>query len=400
MIISELHKQFKKTIPVSDAFFKLMQDTFDFYTQLCNDFFSNFGKHVEANTLGHFIQNEIRSRLFDQEYCKSIEKTKKQFLAENIKLEQFIEANDFKDHFLNDLNALKKVSEEIYELLQTHWEFFKYEKSVANNEVLIAFLMAIDRVGIRWDSYLEKYLAISSVLKSAGGEIQKEGFKPLLVKYHLPEEFSFSIELATNLNQFFKEAYEFVLMVHEDPEAGQDLEIASLEVQNPVRCTLMVPNDYFESYQKFLSYCSVDVLKRETLLKFVMEVVRLQQGKELPKTAVTNFQKKIAKPLNALPPEGFFSVEGNETEDSVNILTDLCDEMDHLEITYKDMLTGATDRLARNRKKSLSEMTSTAINQAPVKKKVEVKPEKESDEQSTVKIDIKNKEHHAFLTSS
>ncbi|MBT3226267.1 MAG: hypothetical protein HOK67_20390 [Deltaproteobacteria bacterium] len=399
MIISELHKQFKKTIPVSDAFFKLMQETFGFYTQLCNDFFANFGKHVEANTLGHFIQNEIRSRLFDQEYCKSIEKTKKQFLAENIKLEQFIEANDFKDNFINDLNALKVVSEEIYDLLQTHWEFFKYEKSVANNEVLIAFLMAIDRVGIRWDSYLEKYLAISSVLKSAGGEIQKEGFTQLLVKYHLSEDFSFSIEMAANLNQFFKEAYEFVLMVHGDAETGRELEIATLDVQNPVNCILLVPSEYFESYQKFLSYCSVDVLKRETLLKFVMEVVRLQQGKELPKTAVTNFQKKIAKPLNALPLDSFFSVEANETQDSVNILTALCHEMDSLEITYKDMLTGATDRLARNRKQALSEMTSSAINQVTVKKKVETKSEKKSEEESTVKIDIKNKEHIQFLTS-
>lgn len=399
MLISDLHKQFKKTIPVSDGFFKLMQETFGFYTELCNDFFASFGKHVEANTLGHFLQNDIRPRLFDQEYCKTIEKTKKQFLAENIKLEQFIETNDFKDNFINDLNALKKVSEEIYELLQTHWEFFKYEKSVANNEILIAFILMIDRVGIRWDSYLEKYLAISSILKTAGGEVQKEGFTPLTVKYHLTAEISFSIEMATNLNHFFKEAYEFVVMVHGNPDEGKELQISTLEVQAPVNCILMVPSEYFASYQKFLSYCSVDVLKRETLLKFVMEVVRLEQGREFPKTMVTNFQKKIAKPLNALPPEGFFSVDANETEDSVNILTALCDEMDRLEITYKDMLTGATDRLARNRKQALSEMTSTAINVMTAKKSTVAIPKKESEQKSTVKIDIKNKEHIQYLTS-
>jgi len=409
LLISDLHKQFKKTIPVSDGFFKLMQETFGFYTQLCNDFFSSFGKHVEAGTLGHFLQNEIRPRLFDQTYCQTVEKTKKQFLAENIKLEQFIETNDFKADFINDLSALKKVSEAIYELLQTHWEFFKYEKSVANNEIMIAFILEIDRVGIRWDSYLEKYLAISSILKTAGGEIQKEGFSPLMVKYHLPENISFSIETATNLNCFFKEAFDFVMLVHDDPATGLDLEISTLEVQNPVNCILMVPSSYFESYQKFLSYCSVDVLKRETLLKFVMEIVRLQQGKELPKTAISNFQKKIAKPLNALPPEGYFSVEGNETEDSVNILTSLCNEMDRLEIAYKDMLTGATDRLARNRKQALSEMTSSAINLLARKKKdeestveqktVEQSVKKESEKPSTVKIDVKNKEHIQFLTS-
>lgn len=409
MLISDLHRQFKRTIPVSDGFFKLMQETFGFYSDLCNDFFSNLGKHVEAGTLGHFIQTDLRPRLFDQEHCKTIEKTKKAFLAENIKLEQFIETNDFRDDFINDLNSLKKVSNDIYELLQTHWEFFKYEKSVANNEVMIAFIMEIDRVGIRWDSYLEKYLAISSILKAAGGEIQKEGFTSLTVKYHLPEETSFSIEMATNLNHFFQQAYEFVVAVHDEPDQAPELELSTIEVQKPVNFMLLVPDMYFESYQKLLSHCSIDVLKRETLLKYVMEIVRLGQGVELPKTAVTNFQKKIARPLNALPPEGYFSVAGNETRDSVDILTSLCKEMDQLEISYKDMLTGATDRLARNRKQALSEMTSSAIRlaetgpdeQSTAENKNTETPEKETKEDppSTVKIDVKNKEHIQFLTS-
>jgi len=386
-----------------------MKETFGFYTELCTDFFDDFGKHVEAGTLGHFLQNKIRSRLFDPEYCKTIEKTKKQFLAENIKLEQFIEANDFKDNFINDLSALKNVSDAIFELLQTHWEFYKYEKSVANNEVMIAFIQEIDKVGIRWDSYLEKYLAISSILKTARGEVQKEGYTPLTVRYHLPEEMSFSIDMATNLNQFLLEAYNFVVMVHDNPDNAPELEISALEARNPVNCILMVPNNYVESYQKFLGYCSVDVLKRETLLKFVMEIVRLQQGVELTKPAIATVQKKIAKPLNMLPPEGFFSIDANEMEDSVNILTALCNEMDQLEITYKDMLTGATDRLARNRKQPLSEMTNSAINLTKaLKKKAETPTEVPAGEQtddkseepvSTVKIDVKNKEHIQFLTS-
>lgn len=409
MLISDLHKQFKTTIPVSDGFFKLMQKTFGFYTDLCNDFFKNLGKHVEAGTLPHFLQTDIRPRLFDPEYCKNIEKSKKQFLAENIKLEKFIEDNNFKEDFINDLSSLNKVSNDIFELLQTHWEFFKYEKSVANNEVVIAFIMEIDRVGIRWDSYLEKYLAISSILKAAGGEIQKEGFTPLTVKYHLPEETSFSLEMATNLNHFFQQAYEFVVLVHDSADVAPELEISTLVVQHPASFVLLVPSDYFESYQQFLGNCSVDVLKRETLLKYVMEIVRLGQGVELPKTAVTNFQKKIAKPLNALPPEGYFSIEGNETRDSIDLLTALCKELDQLEVNYKDMLTGATDRLARNRKQALSEMTSSAINLAEIRQQgegsaengdtTEKDVEKEKEPPSTVKIDVKNKEHIQFLTS-
>ena len=65
-------------MPISDGFFALMDETFGFYTQLCNDFFAGIGNHVEENTIGEFLQEEIRPRLFDSEYCKSIEKTKKQ----------------------------------------------------------------------------------------------------------------------------------------------------------------------------------------------------------------------------------------------------------------------------------------------------------------------------------
>jgi len=270
--IRELQSRFKSTIPISDGFFRLMQVTFGFYSDLCNDFFANLGRHVEANTLGAFLQNEIRPRLFDLEYCKTIEATKKQFLAENIKLEQFIEQNAFKEDFINDLSALKKVSDAIYELLQTHWEFFKYEKSVANNEVMIAFLLEIDRVGIRWDSYLDKYLAISSLLKMAEGKVEREGYTPLMVQYHLPKNTRFPIEMSGSLILFLQTAYEFVIKVANPEAETNELEVAALEVGNPVNCLLMVPNAYMASYQKFLGYCSVDVLKRETLLTYVMEV--------------------------------------------------------------------------------------------------------------------------------
>lgn len=386
-----------------------MQKTFGFYTELCNDFFSNLGNHIEKNTLGDFLQSEIRPRLFDVEYCKTIEKTKKQFLAENIKLEQFIKNNNFQEDFINDLFALKEVSDTIYELLQTHWEFFKYEKSVANNEVIVAFIREIDFIGIRWDSYLEKYLAISTILKSVDGEAEQEGFSTLLVEYHLPQGADFPIGMSTNLILFLQLAFDFVVKVHNIPEEESSLKVSTLKVDNPVSCILKVPDHYLKSFRKFLGYLSVDVLKRSTLLKFVMEVVRLEQGKEVSKNVITTFHKKIATQLNSLHEDGFLSVDQNAAVDSVNILTDLCNEMDRLKITYKDMLTGSTDRLARNRNRSLADMTSSAIKtsdykdinpeETPVKNKEIESDSENNDKDSTVTIDIKNKEHIQFLTS-
>jgi len=401
-------------MPISDGFFNLMDQTFGFYTSLCNDFLAGFGDHVEENTVGDFLQEEIRPRLFDPEYCKSIEKTKKQFLAENIKLEQYLAESNFTQDFLNDLSALKKVSDAIYELLQTHWEFYKYEKSVASNEILVAFIMEIDRVGIRWDSYLEKYLASSAILKEAGGEFQKDGFTNLLVQYHFPEGVSFTIDMCTNFINFLNAAYDFVIKIHDDQEKIMELEISAIEAINPVSCILAVPNRYLESFKELLHYLSLDVLKRETLVKYVMEIVRLRQGIEIPRQAITAFQKKMAKQLDLLHPEGYISIDQNEREDSVTLLTSLCEELDRLHIEYADMLTGASDRLARNRIQSLSQLTS-AVNisgyQSIVPKahksdpddlvkrgKKEKTVEKKKDPPSTVTIDVKKKEHHMHLT--
>ncbi len=415
MTLRDLRTQFKDTIPISNGFLKLMKNTFGFYSSLCNDFFSHLGNHVEVNTLGNYLQTEIRPRLFDVEYCKKVESIKKQFLSENIKLEQFIEKADYKNNYINDLLSLKKVSEAIYELLQTHWEFFKYEKSVAGNEAIIAFILEIDRIGIRWDAYLEKYLAVSGVLKADIGESLKEGYTPLSVQYNIPNDARFTIEMSTNLIQFFQLSYEFVLKVHNATNEKAELEMASMEVGHPVNCELLVPEIYFESFSKFLGYLSVDVLKRETLVKFVMEIVRLQQGKEVPKTAITNFQKKIAKQLDLLHPEGYLSINKEGAEDSVALLSSLCKEMDRLKIEYNDLLTGSTNRLTRNQDKPLSQISTFAkkITPLPEDKKenairVPADPSEKSKEKplpdkpekkSTVKIDVKNKEHIRYLTS-
>jgi len=415
LILKDLRIQFKKTMPISDGFFKLMQQTFGFYTALCNDFFSNLGSLVEANNLSNYLQSEIRPRLFDANHCKKIEQIKKEFLAENIKLEQFVESNGFDQDFINDFSLLKKVTDSIYELLQTHWEFYKYEKSVASNEAIIAFILEIDRIGIKWDAYLEKYLAISGLLKAAAGEIQKSDYAPLIVQYKLPKEASFTLELCTNLIGFFQAGFEFVLKVHDANPETSKLEVTNLSVGNPIYCELLVPSPYLESFKKFLGYLSVDVLKRETLVKFVMEIVRLQQGKEIAKTAIANFQKKIAKQLNQLHPEGYFTIDEEDAEDSVNLLSSLCDELDRLKVTYNDMLTGSTDRLARNKATPLSHISSTAkkipiieketksekptVVPAPPAEKSNQDSTKPVQKESTVKIDVKNKEHIQYLTS-
>jgi hypothetical protein len=220
--------------------------------------------------------------------------------------------------------------------------------------------------------------------------------------------------MCTNLINFFQTAYEFVLKIHDVIEEAPALEINNITVGNPIIIDLLVPATFAESYEKFLGYLSVDVLKRETLVKFVMEIVRLQQGKEIPKTAITTFQKKIAKTLNQLPEEGYFSINQEDSEDSVTLLSSMCAELEKLQVDYKDLLTGSTNRLARNKRplanlSPIAKKTASTTEEEADRKATNSKPAgaanaskkdpEKNQSESTVKINVKNKEHIQYLTS-
>jgi hypothetical protein len=151
----------------------------------------------------------------------------------------------------------------------------------------------------------------------------------------------------------------------------------------------------------------VDVLKRETLVKYAMEVVRLQQVQPLPKNSLTSYHKNISKFLKALHPEGYLSVSLNEGTSSIKLLSNLCLEMEKLDIRYSDLLTNASENMARDKvagqKRDVStEQKKTTPEPTVIKPtpKPAVKPAAaESIGKSTVKIDVENKEHINFLTS-
>ena len=400
-MLLDFRAQFKATIPICEGFFDLMKKTFGFYTSLCNDFLSSLGSEIENHTLDAFLKEEIRPRLFDPEYCKHIEAVKRQFLAENIKLEQFIEEQKYTKNFLNDLKLLRKVSDAIYDLLQKHWELYKYEKSIVGNRMLVSFLLDIDRVGIGWDAYLEKYLAVSRILTIQSQRFQKPGYSSVEVRYHLPDEADLTITMGSDFISFLQLAFEIVLTIHNCDVHAFQVGILSLDSARPITCILSVPDSLTESYKRLLNYLSVDILKRDTLVKFVLEVLRLQQDTEISKAALVPMQKRLAKKLNQLHPEGYFSVNQDRDEDSVNILSTLCQEMEQLEIDFKNLLTGSNNRLARNRLPSVPvALPKETRSPAEGERQKSPEPTAESEgKESTMKIDVKNKEHIRFLTS-
>ena len=407
MILHDLNLQFKASTHISEKFVALMRKSFKFYADFCNDFTLQLGDQVQSGRLKEYLQKELRHRFFDPAFCSSLEISKKRFLAENIKLEQFQENTNYATNFLNDLETLKKLSDKIYQLLQKHWEYYKYQQAAVNDKSIIEFIFEIKRIGIIWDNYLEKYITVSKILDIAGGKTKKKGFVNLEVKYHLPEEDICNIVILTGFVDFLKLSYEFVLKIHDVEEKNTSLNVLQLEVGNPLDCILSIPIFYSESFKKFLHYLSVDVLKRDTLLKFVMEIVRLQQGNQLSKTVITSYQKKLSKQLETLHPEGFLSVDEKRTADSVEIMTELCSTMEKLQIQHKDLLTGSIDKLARNRvfrTETIPVQNSKSIKSVPPSHEIKESGhspnlvEKKQILAKDIKLDLQKKEHIGYLT--
>lgn len=408
MLLYDLRTQFNKCINPCEGTFKLMQETFGFYNELVTDFLGYLGEGVQNDQLSAFMQSKLRPKFFQAEFCQRIEETKKKFLSEIIKLEEFLNANEDLNKQLIDLGQLKDVANSVYELLQSHWELYKYQKQAVDNKVMVSILLEIDRIGIGWDAFLEHYLAILRLLKETGEQPNRSGKSPIKLHYHLPQGSGLPLSLLSNLNQFLEIAYELVCKVH-DKEEADEVEVMLLEGDSPMGMMLWVPSELAASFAKLLGYLSLDVIKRETLVKYVTEVVSAGVGSDLPKQQMTQYQKKLAKQLEILPEEGYFSINEEEAMDSVQMLTGLVKELEKMNGQYKDLLTGVTGRISRNRlsqqaapesaqpvqestpgagQESASQPNRPASNQGS-------RPEEKD---STVKLDVKEKQHLGFLT--
>ncbi len=391
MLLHDLRTQFNQTIPVCEGFFKLMQQTFGFYADLSNHFIANLGTRLEQGRLNEFLSGELKVKLMEPAFCQGLEERKKQILAETIKLEQFIASGHLQLDYLNDLEALKGVSNNLYDLLTRHWEIYKYEKQAISPNHLVGLMQEIDRIAIGWDSYLEKYLAVGKLLRETGHFPEKKGFAPVKVYFHLLEGSPFDLEVSNQLNRFLFNAYEFVLLSHGLKADHSRPEILNQESLNPVSLLLWIPQDLAASFAKLLSYLSIEVIKRETLVKYVMEVVAAGSGKEVPKTVTLSYQKKLAKLLETLPAGSYFTIHEEEMADSVAMLTQLVHELDRFSIQYKDLLAATSKRInhlrpQENKTPAKAPGPSTGAN-----------PKGES--QGEVKINVDQKEHHGFLTS-
>lgn len=397
MIIHDFKTQFNMTIPITKDFIALMKSSFGFYIELRTYFFAHFSAEIQNNSIDNFLKQKVRGKLFDPVFCETLETAKKNFLMEKIKLEGFQEKTQYNLDFLNDLESLNKITDTIYQLLEKHWGLYKYQINSVTSKMIVDFILEIDEIGVEWDAYLGRYLSISKILDIAGGASEKEGFETLMVTFNLPEGKEITLQNLTEFIQFLQMAFDFISFLNKEDSSTKSLEIFNLEVQNPVKAIVFVPESIAASYRKFLHYLSIDVLKKELLLKFVMEVLRLQYSKDVSKQNCTVFHKKLVKQIGQLPSDSYFTVgTTSEPYDSVNIISEFCAEMDTLKIQYKGLFSGFSETLASNRVRPQFE-PHLRLEQVQENASESLQTENESKQET--KVDIKKKEHIGFLTS-
>jgi len=382
VFLQQLRTEFKQTVPVSEGFFKLMKSNFRFYADLSGDFYGSLGARLDQGGVQGYLKDVVRPKLFDKKVCDGIEAVKKSCLAEIIKLEQAPCYHAAESTKIVDLAELKFIADAIYALLQTHWELYRYQKSMVNDRLLISILEEIQRIEVCWDLFVTKYLAASDILsKGDDKERPKEG-TPVKVYFHLPKGAEVGLETTLKLGSLIELAYQFTVAVHgKSAESEKPLQILAFEAGTPSFFTLLLPEKLAASFGRLLSYLSIDVIKREVLVKYVMEVLQQQEKQELPKPLIGSYLKKLAKSLGELPEQSYFSLDPEESPDSVHLLSELVAEMDRMKLQYKDLMMGPERRLGR-----------PVISAEP-----ETKPEPKVD--STVNINVAKKEHHGFLTS-
>lgn len=329
--IPEIYQRYQKFSPLCEQVTELMQQYFAFYTEQRNQFFTELNKANSNKTLAEICEY-LRQSLFNIEHCKQLEGTKERFLFQKFNIKVFLENETANFEFATDL---AHIINKICDLLQTHIELYKYNKA-ADSTQLVALILKIDKIIIDWSTFSAKYSALLTLLKDSLPQTPSSTEELVEVFYNLPEEKQ-TPHLLTAWINFLTISAEFIANIMGLAETTP-CKIMQIEMSSPLRCLLSLPASNAKPFKQFCHYLNVDVLKRETLLKFSMEVLRLEQGSETSKTVILNFHKKLAKQLNLLHKEGSMDAIHHTPLNVVETLAELCKKLEKFSVLHSELL--------------------------------------------------------------
>ena len=180
MIVAKLKESFHTAESITLEFTGLMRSTFAYYSELQTHFHEQLPEHLHQSQLISLLNADIKPRLFNHSFCERIQESLKALRRAIIRLEDFRAAHPELPEYVNNLETLTKLGERVEALYQKHWEYYRYQSNVTEQE-LVTFLLEVDRIGYEWDVYLEGFSAAGGLVRAMGGEPPPENTGTLRV---------------------------------------------------------------------------------------------------------------------------------------------------------------------------------------------------------------------------
>ena len=352
MIFKQLQTQFGAAQAVTKEFVTLLDATFTGYRNIANHLFASLPTHLKQGELLALIDGELKSRLFDQTFCEAVPQALKNLRRAMIRLEDLVAAQPGLPKYVNNLERLAAIAERVEALYQRHWETYRYQAGMSEQDVL-EFLLQVFKTGGHWDAYLESFHDKEALVQAMHGRPAPEDMASLRVSYHRDGAAHFSVGTLKDLTNFLESGYRFVCAIYELDPQTQPLSLLHIEVADPVELFLALPAQAESAYRRFLQYLFLkDMLKREALLKFVFEAVEKEHGraKTLAQPQIAAFLKDLTANVKALPSDGRFTISDRTfPNDEVQVLQEFVVTLEQQHIPYDAMVGTERKRSAASK---------------------------------------------------
>jgi hypothetical protein len=301
---------------------------------------------------------------------------------------------------VNDLTRLAALAERVEALYQKHWEFYRYQARL-NEEELVGFLLEIDQVGYQWDTYLGGFSSVHALAETLSGQPCPADMAPLRITYQREGPQHFSVATIQSLLGFLEGAYRFVCAASEVDPLAHPLTLLQVDVAHPVALELAVPQATAPAYRRFLQYLFLkDMLKREALLRVVFEATTQEVGRDKPlaPAVLTAFQKDLGAALKALPADGRFTISDRTfPDDGIRVLQEFTADLEARNIGYDALLRGDATK-SRSRAKAREPAAAAGQPASPAPPKAPPAPPPPRPAGSEPLFGLNPKQHIAVLT--
>jgi hypothetical protein len=347
VIPTQLKTHFRTGEPVIQEFSALMGATFQYYQDTRALFFEKLPAHLHQSELISFVNVDLKNRLFNQAFCETIQAALKALRRVIIRLEDLHREHPNLTGVFSNLTRLIRLAERVDALYQAHWEHYRYQTRLSEQE-LVEFLLEIDSIAMEWERFQEGHGSIQGLVEALSGKPCPAEMRALVVTYQREGPDHFSVGTLRALMNFLEAGYRFVCATCEIDLARHPLTLLQVEMAEPVELHLAVPKQVEEPFRKLLQYLFLkDLLKGETLLKFVFEAIHKDygEGKTLTAPAIASFQKELTAPLKQMPGDGTFNISGRTFPDQgIPVLQEFTRYLEEKKIKYDGLLKATEKR--------------------------------------------------------